>query len=302
MTQLPFEIFDVFTSTRFSGNGLAVVKEAEGLSGEQMQIIAREFNLSETVFVLPPNNNAHSARIRIFTPADELPFAGHPTVGTAVSVVIDKLGDVSSHEDAIVLLEENVGPIRIGVSFRPGKQPFAEFDIPKMPFELPDTPTNDELSLVLGLATSEIGFENHQPSCFEAGMPFVFVPVRDLDVIARSIPDSDAMGKLLRTERRQIYLYCRETTKSSNSFHARMFAPLLGITEDPATGSAAAAFAGVLMKYDQPSRGTKNYIIEQGIEMGRASEIHLELVVNDKLKNVRIGGHVVRVATGMLEL
>jgi trans-2,3-dihydro-3-hydroxyanthranilate isomerase len=302
MTKFHYEILDVFTDTRFTGNGLAVVKDAEGLSDKEMQSIAREFNLSETVFILPTPNPAHSAKIRIFTPTNELPFAGHPTIGTAVMVASSQLGDAtSSHEDAIVVFEENVGPIRIGVSFRPGKQPFAEFDLPKMPVELEQTPTNDELSLVLGLATNEIGFENHQPSCFDAGMPFVFVPVRDLDVIGRAVADVSAMEKLLSSEHQKIYLYCRETKKRNSSFHARMFAPVSGITEDPATGSAAAAFASVVMKYDQPSGGTNNYIIEQGIEMGRASEIHLEIVVNDGLKNVRIGGHVVKVASGTLK-
>ena len=215
MTQLSFEILDVFTSNRFSGNGLAVIKDAQGLSDQQMQTIAREFNQSETVFILPADNKAHSARIRIFTPTQELPFAGHPTVGTAVMVAINQLGDVTSHEDAIVVLEENVGPIRIGVSFRPNKQPFAEFDLPKLPIEMDRTPTNDELSMVLGLATSEIGFENHQPSCFEAGMPFVFIPVRNLDVIGRAAADAQAMEKLLGTEHKEIYLYCRETKRAA---------------------------------------------------------------------------------------
>ena len=198
MTQLHYELLDVFTDTRFTGNGLAVVKGAGDLSDQQMQMIAREFNQSETVFILPTQNPAHSARIRIFTPAQELPFAGHPTVGTAVMVAINQLGNVSGQEDAIVVLEENVGPVRIGVSFRPNKQPFAEFDIPKMPSEMEHTPTNDELSLVLGLATSEIGFENHRPSCFEAGMPFVFIPVRNLDVIGRATVDTQAHGKTAR--------------------------------------------------------------------------------------------------------
>ncbi len=302
MTQLQYEILDVFTDTRFTGNGLAVVKNAENLSDTQMQAIAREFNLSECVFILPAENPAHSARIRIFTPARELSFAGHPTVGTAVMVAIHQLGDVSGHEDAIVVLEEKVGPIRIGVSFRPDKAPFAEFDIPGMPTEMAQVPTNDELSLVLGLTTSEIGFENHKPSCFDAGMPFVFIPVRNLDVIGRAVADSGAMEKLLDSTHQHFYLYCRETVKSNCSFHARMFAPALGVAEDPATGAAAAALAGVIMKFDQPPGGTINYIIEQGVEMDRASEIHLELVVDGGLKNVRIGGHVVRVATGSMEI
>ena len=304
MTQLQYEILDVFTSTRFSGNGLAVIKGGKALTDPQMQAIACEFNLSETVFVLPAQNKAHSAKVRIFTPMDELPFAGHPTVGTAVTVALDQLGGgmQPDHQDALVVLEEGIGNIRIGVSFRPNKAPFAEFDLPRLPVELEGLPTNDELSMVLGLDNAEIGFENHQPSTFEAGMPIVFVPVRNLDIIGKAAVDTTAMEKLLGPERREIYLYCRETIKNSSSFHARMFAPQLGIMEDPATGAAAAAFAGVAMKYDQPPRGTKSYIIEQGMEMGRPSEIHLEIIVKDGLKNVRIGGHVVKVASGTIEI
>ena len=306
MEKLQFEIVDVFTSSRFSGNGLAVIKNGETLSDQQMQAIAREFNLSETVFILSPDNKAHSAKVRIFTPAEELPFAGHPTVGAAVVVALSQLGqgddDIPSHEDAIVILEEGIGIIRAGVRFRTGKAPFAEFDLPRQPVEMDNLPTNDELSMVLGLSSTEIGFENHQPSCFEAGMPFVFVPVRDLEVIGNAIANAAAMEKLLGNKRREIFLYCRETVKNDSSFHARMFAPLLGINEDPATGAAVAAFAGVVMKYDQPARGTKNYIIEQGIEMGRPSEIYLELIIKDGLKNVRIGGPVVKVASGTLQV
>ena len=302
MRQFSYEIFDVFTSRRFTGNGLAVVKDADGLSDQEMQAIAREFNLSETVFLLSAENQAHSARIRIFTPLTELPFAGHPTVGTAVKLASDRYGDVSKEEDAIIVLEENVGPIRVGVRLRPDEAPFAEFDLPKMPIELPDVPTIDELSMVLGLTNGEIGFENHQPSRFDSGMSFVFIPVRDLDAIGRARVESSVMSKLLGPERRSVYLYCRETQKRSHSFHARMFAPLNGIPEDPATGSAAAAFAGVVMKYDRPSGGTNNYIIEQGYEMGRDSNIHLELVVNGDLHAVRIGGNVVKVAAGTLNV
>lgn len=300
MTQLHYEIFDVFTSTRFTGNGLAIVKDAENLSDQDMQTIAREFNLSETVFILPTDNKAHSAKVRIFTPATELPFAGHPTVGAAVMLASERIDINEGENDAIIVLEEGIGPVRVGVRVRPNQAPFAEFDLPKMPIELDDTPTIDELSMVLDLSTAEFGFENHHPSRFEAGIPFTFVPVRDLATIAKAKANGAAIEKLLGAGRSSVYLYCRETMKAANSFHARMFDPLMGIIEDPATGSAAAAFAGVVMKFDQPSGGKKNYIIEQGFEMNRASEIHLEIVADDGLRIVRIGGHVVKVAEGLL--
>lgn len=302
MTQLRFQTYDVFTKKRFSGNCLSVVSGADVLPEGVMQAIAREFNYSETVFVLAPRNKAHSARVRIFTPESEVPFAGHPTLGAAVMLGAERLGEVTTEEDAIVVLEEGIGPIRVGVRLRPGQPPFAEFDLPKLPKEIPDVPSTEELSMVLGLTNGEIGFENHRPSRFEAGLPFVFVPVDDLNVMDKVTVESSALKRLLGRDRGMIYLYCRETQRASSSFHARMFAPLHGIPEDPATGSAAAAFAGVIMKYDQPSGGNKSYIIEQGFEMGRPSEIHLELVVDGGLRNVRIGGSVIKVAEGKLSL
>jgi trans-2,3-dihydro-3-hydroxyanthranilate isomerase len=304
MNMLEYELHDVFTNRPFSGNGLAVARNGDALSSEQMQAIAREFNLSETVFLLSPSNPAHSARIRIFTPFAELPFAGHPTVGTAVMLATDRLGEnVSEEKEAIIVLEEEVGPIRIGVRMQPGGAPFAEFDLPQMPKERNLTSDAEDLSIILGLTRREIGFENHEPSCFDAGLPFIFAPVANLEAMAKIEIDAGAMKKLLPAKGpRMIYAYCRESVMADSSFHARMFAPLHGISEDPATGSAAAAFAGVVMKFDQPPGGRRNCILEQGLEMKRPSRIYLELVVDGDLRNVRIGGHVTRVARGNLDI
>lgn len=302
MTTLTYKIFDVFTETALQGNGLAVVKDADDLSDATMQAVAREFNQSETVFVLQPRNKAHSARVRIFTPANELPFAGHPTVGVAAMLGAERIGNVETEEDALVVLELGVGPIRVGVRLRPGEVPYSEFDLPKMPTEEPDVPTREELSMVLGLTSSELSFENHKPSCFDAGLPYVFVPVHDLTAISNLKVNPATLERLLPKNRSALYVYCRDTQRANSSFHARMFDPLAGITEDPATGSAAAAFAGVIMKFDQPAGGTKNYVIEQGFEIGRPSEINLELVIDNDLRGVRIGGSVVQVAEGTLTI
>jgi trans-2,3-dihydro-3-hydroxyanthranilate isomerase len=125
--------------------------------------------------------------------------------------------------------------------------------------------------------------------------------VHGLDAMAKINVNTNAMANLLGEDRRELYVYCRDTQKAESSFHARMFAPLMGVPEDPATGSAAAAFAGVILKYDQPTAGTKNYIIEQGFEMGRPSAIHLELVIdNGGLRIVRIGGYAVQVTKGVI--
>jgi trans-2,3-dihydro-3-hydroxyanthranilate isomerase len=298
-----FHTLDVFTDKKFEGNPLAVFPDGSGLSDEDMQRIAVELNLSETVFVLPPENAAHTAKVRIFTPGRELPFAGHPTVGTAILLAVQKLGESEREEDAIIVLEEGVGPVRVGVRIKPGEAPFAEFDVPVLPEEGGSVAPNDQLAAALGLAPNEIGFENHRPTQFSTGVPFTFVPVRDLDVIGNAVPQlqhwKDAFGN---GDHPNAFVYCRQTFHNDSAFHARMFAPLMGINEDPATGGAAAAFAGVVFKFDVPPDGIHAGVIEQGYEMGRASNIFQELEVSgSKLTKVRIGGHAVQVIEGTLD-
>lgn len=300
--RLKFHTLDVFTTTRFGGNPLAVVLDADGLAPAAMQAIAREFNLSETVFVLKPANPAHSARVRIFTPAAELPFAGHPTVGTAILLAGLRTHGLGANHSALIALEEEIGIVRVGVRIRQGEAAFAEFDAPRVPADVGAVPAVEDIAAAIGLIPSEIGFENHRPSRFSAGLPFHFIPVRSLAAIGRS------RAVVSRWERTfggggGVFVYCRETTHTTNHFHARMFDPSRGIAEDPATGSAAAAFAGVIARYDEPPGGEHRYLVEQGFEMGRPSLIHVSLVMNDgRLQMVRIGGHAVRVADGEIEV
>lgn len=296
-----FQTLDVFTTRRFAGNPLAVVKNAQGLDDEAMQAIAREFNLSETVFLLPPGNAAHSARVRIFTPSRELDFAGHPTVGTAVHLALAKFGEVESEEDAIIVLEENVGPVRVGVRLRPGEAPFAEFDAPRLPAEVAPAAPKEAIAAALGLAPQDVGFENHVPTVFTAGNPFTFVPVRNLEAVARAGIVHQAWNGFGQGAG-AAFIYTRETVNHEAAFHARMFAPAMGVDEDPATGSAAAAFAGVIMRFDEPRAGKYEGLVEQGYEMGRPSEMMLEMDVDDTgLTGVRLGGHAVTVLRGELE-
>lgn len=295
-------ILDVFTETPFQGNPLAVVMNAGGLSDSQMQTMAREFNLSETVFVLPAANPAHTASIRIFTPEMELPFAGHPTVGAAVLLAAERIWKNGIVCDVIVVLEAKGGVLRVGVRKTAGGAAYAEFDAPKLPEPAGSPSHDDRLAAALGLAPSEIGFENHQPCRFTAGLPFTFVPVANLEAIRRirimRAHWQDAFGL---DGHAAAYVYCRETIKQKAAFHARMFAPGFGGMEDPATGSAAVAFAGVIMQYDAPPDGLYQAIIEQGFEMGRPSDISLEFEVSArKIRFVRIGGHAVIVMRGEL--
>jgi trans-2,3-dihydro-3-hydroxyanthranilate isomerase len=294
-----YKIFDVFTERPLAGNPLAVVLEADGLDGAAMQAIAREFNLSETVFVLKSENPAHSARLRIFTPVRELPFAGHPTVGAAICLARERFDGPGEH-DAVIVLEEGVGPVRCGVKLS-GDGGFAEFDCPRLPARAGEPASKAVIAAALGLAPAEIGFENHFPTAWSAGNPFDFVPVRNMAVLAKAEPNRSEWGQAFKTGK--AFLYTRETEGHDHSFRARMFAPAVGIEEDPATGSAVAAFAGPVHEFDDPPDGDHAAMIEQGYEMGRPSLIRLEMTVEGgALAAVRIGGHGVKTAEGVLTL
>jgi len=293
-----YAILDVFTQTPLEGNPLAVVLDSDGLTDDAMQKIAAEFHLSETAFVFPPEREPHTASIRIFTPQEELPFAGHPTIGTAILLATDRGNPGSA--DSLLLLEEKVGSIRCVVELA-GKGGQAWFDAPKLPSPLNKSMDKSLIAESLGLAAEQIGFENHTLSSFEAGMGFNFVPVRNLSAIGNVQPKTDRWAEAFGGD--PAYVYTRETMAVARHFHARMFAPDLGIMEDPATGGAAPALAGVVNHFDAPIAGTHNVVIEQGFEMGRPSLIALELdVEGGQLTEIRIGGSAVIVARGALDV
>jgi trans-2,3-dihydro-3-hydroxyanthranilate isomerase len=296
-------VYDVFTDAVLTGNPLAVMLDADGLDTAAMQRIAREFNLSETVFVLPPENKTHRARIRIFTPNTELPFAGHPTVGTAIALAQQAAGANGATEPGIFVLEENVGPVRCAVSGGEGTA-FAEFDLPRLaqPVAFPVLP--EAVAAALGLEPQDIGFENHRIAAWSAGVPYATVPVHGLKEAGKVRMDSNlwldlapVVGGIIVSP----YVYCRDTVNHGSAFHARMFGPYDGIIEDPATGSAVAALTGAIMRFDEPVEGPSQFWIEQGVEMGRPSSIRLEIeVTGGTMTAARIGGHAVRVAEGTL--
>jgi trans-2,3-dihydro-3-hydroxyanthranilate isomerase len=294
-----YQVFDVFTDRPLAGNPLAVVLDADGLDDVAMQRIAREFNLSETVFVRPAEGPAHSAAIRIFTPARELPFAGHPTVGTAICLAAERF-DGPGERDAVVVLEEKVGAIRCGVKLN-GAAGFAEFDCPKLPERAGDAPPKEIIAAAVGLAPAELGFENHVASVWSAGVLYHYVPVHDMAALAKARPNRASWAAAFGRD--GAFLYTRQTEGHDHAFRGRMYAPELGIDEDPATGSAVAAFPGPIQAFDAMPDGSYAMVIEQGFEMGRPSLIRLEMTVEKgAVSAARIGGHAVRVATGMLEI
>jgi len=292
-----FATLDVFADRRFAGNPLAVVLDSDGLETQAMQAVAREFNHPETVFVFPPEHSAHRARVRIFTPARELPFAGHPTVGTAVLLGL-RDGAAAGRE---LVLEEQVGPVRCTLEAMDGRHGGARFAVPQIPAEVGPAPDAATIAAALQLAPADIGFDQFQPSRWSAGNPCTFVPVAGLAAIARCGPDPNRFDAAFG-QGGMVYVFCRETREPGHGFHARMFAPGLGIREDPATGSAAAAFTGVLARDGRLSDGSHAITIEQGYEMGRPSLIRLAMVTQaGKLASASIGGDAVVVTEGTLE-
>ncbi|HWA00075.1 MAG TPA: PhzF family phenazine biosynthesis protein [Caulobacterales bacterium] len=299
MPALSFATYDVFSDTRFAGNPLAVVFDADGLDDAAMQNIAREFNLSETTFVRRAKNTHHSAEVRIFTPGKELPFAGHPTIGSAIAIA-ERAHGARDPRDVLLVLEEKVGPVRCGVKLGAGAS-FAEFDAPKLSQEIGRGATDSAAAAALGLNVSDIGFDRHIPSLFSAGVPFAFAPLASLDALARARPtesfNAEAMGA------GEVYLYARAPAHEAHAFRARMFAPAFGIMEDPATGSAAAAFAGVAHKFEPLDEGWTQMPILQGVEMGRPSLIGLEIeIAEGKLSAARISGNAVKVSEGTISV
>ena len=288
---------DVFTARRFAGNPLAVVLNCSGLDAAAMQTVAREFNLPETVFVFPPDDSKQRARVRIFTPARELPFAGHPTVGTAVLLVHLDGGEAARE----IVLAEQLGPVACRVQPREGGGN-ASFGIPKLPEKIGPVRDIGKLAAALSLNPGDLGCGGLAPENWTAGNPFTFVPVRGLDAIGRARPNmsrwADVFGP---ADPPGAFLFCREVADPAHAFHARMFAPAMGILEDPATGSAAAAFAGVLADSGLGD-GEHGFILEQGYEMGRPSLLHLSLAMRGgKLAQATVGGDAVIVSEGMIE-
>ncbi len=289
---------DVFTDKRFAGNPLAVVLQPEGLDTAAMQAIAREFNLSETVFVQPPADTAHRAKLRIFSPGRELPFAGHPTVGAAV--LLARLDGGEAPRDFIV--EEEIGLVRCRVRATGPDSGHATFDIPRLPAAAGSVPDIATIAAALSIPAAEIGFEDHKASRWSAGNPFTVVPVRGLDAIARCRPNMAHFEAAFGGGFAAPFVVTRETAEPGNSFHARMFAPGVGVAEDPATGSAAAAFAGHLAAHGGYRDGEHAVRIEQGYEMGRPSLMELSLkIAGGRLTGAAIGGSAIVVSEGSIE-
>ena len=289
---------DVFTERTFGGNPLAVVLDAQGLTGQQMQAIAAEFNYSETTFVLPPRHGSHTAQVRIFTPRSEMPFAGHPNVGTAV-VLARELEAKGSPAGEQLLFEELAGlvPVRL---IRENRQIVAaELTAPEA-LSVRDSASLGDAAACLGLSAADISSAGHPPQVLSVGLPFLVAEVVSRDALRRARPDLQAHERVLRPLAVDaIFFYCRGS--GPTELHARMFAPLDAITEDPATGSATAATIAQLAALHPDANSQLSWRIEQGVDMGRPSLLLGRTVKRlGKVESVHVAGHAVQVMEGTL--
>ncbi len=298
-----FYTADVFTDHLFGGNQLAVFPDGKGISDEQMQNIAREFNLSETVFVLPPETPEGTCRLRIFTPGRELKFAGHPTVGTAY--ILASIGDIPLEGDVTtVVFEEGIGPVPVEILASEGTPGFVQLTAAQLPEYGPHPPPVDHLAAMLSIGVEDILDDaNDGPAAISCGMPFLYVPLASIDAARRARLNWEWWQQSLSTHWAPlVYIFSRETERDGADIHARMFGASVGIEEDPATGAAASALAGYLAPRSGGS-GTLEWMIEQGIEMGRPSMIRLQAdVEGGEIREIRVGGETVMVSEGEFEL
>lgn len=300
--RVTFHTLDVFTDQAFGGNPLAVFPDADGVPPALMQRIARELNLSETVFVLwdaPPAGA--DCRVRIFTPAAELPFAGHPTVGTAC--LLAQLGRVPADGGAArVVLGEGVGPVPVDVRMEDGRPAFAMLSAARLPEPGPPPPPPAVVAQVLSLDEADLG-GSLGTAYATAGVPFLFVSVRGREALGRARVDAGAWERHLSGAWGPHVYVMTDDAEPGTTLRARMFAPAMGIGEDPATGGAVTALAGLLAARDGAGDGTLRWVVEQGVEMGRPSRLHVEADLRGgTLAAVRVGGAAVRVSDGEMAL
>jgi trans-2,3-dihydro-3-hydroxyanthranilate isomerase len=305
MRRLHYHRVDVFTDRAFGGNPLAVFANGRGLATETMQAIAKEFNLSETTFVLPPDDPRHDWRVRIFTPGSELPMAGHPTVGTSFVLAREHMiprGDDNGAGTNIVL-EEGVGPVPVTVSFEGGEPSYAEMTQPLPTF---GPRLSDRRAVARMLSLEEGDLDAELPlEVVSCGVPFLYVPLRSLEAARRARPRADLIEAAAADGvPPQVFVFTREVESAFSTVHSRMFAPGLGITEDPATGGASGPLGCYLVRHGLVQCDPAAEIVsEQGLEMGRPSFIKIRIErQGEDITAVRVGGQCHFMGEGFIEV
>ncbi len=298
-----FYTCDVFTDRLFGGNQLAVFPDAREIDLELMAPIAKEFNYSETTFVFPPDDPSHTAKVRIFTPGGELQFAGHPTVGTAH--VLATIGAVKlTGDETKIVFEEGVGPVPVTIRSKGGKPEFAQLSVAQLPEVGPPPPSAETLAAALSLSVDDLVQGDMPPQTVSCGTPFLLIPLRTRDAVSRSRVKLDLFEAALNDYvTSKVMVFAMEAEQPGHDVRARMYAPSIGIAEDPATGSACSGLSGYLAARDPRRDGTLRWIVEQGFEMGRPSILELEADKKDgAITAVRVGGKTVMVQEGTFNI
>lgn len=295
---------DVFTDTIFGGNQLAIFPDATGIREDHLLPIAREFNYSETTFVYPPRDAAHTRRVRIFTPGGEVPFAGHPTVGTAHALAATGAIPLEARGDTRIVLEEEVGPVPVRIRTEGGAPVFAQLSVAKLPEIGPPPPPRMVLADILGLEDEDLLGAEWLPQGVSCGLPFLFVPLRSRAAVARARINLAPWEKhLANAWASMIFVFARDAERPGSDIRARMFAPGISVPEDPATGSACAALGGYLAARDDRQDGLLRWVVEQGFEMGRPSILEVEADRSGgEVTGIRVGGSTVMVSEGTMRI
>ena len=306
MRKLRYHLVDVFTDRQFGGNPLAVFTNGRGIPAERMQAIAKELNLSETTFVLPPEDASNDYRVRIFTPGQELPMAGHPTVGTTYVLAREHMiAHGKDGGETTIKLEEGVGRVPVRIEWREGAARFIEMRQP-LPIFGPRVEDLQAVAEMLSIEPEEIAAMNLPLEVVSCGVPFLYVPVRSLRAVRDIRFRIDVWESKLKTiAPPEVFVFTRETEFAGSTVHSRMFAPGMGIWEDPATGGASGPLGCYLVRHGVVScDGETELVSEQGIEMGRPSFIHVRIArrAGEEITDVRVGGECRFMGEGYLEI
>ena len=300
--KIAFQTVDVFTDTKFGGNPLAVIPDARGLDTARMQAIAAEFNLAETTFVLPPRDPAHTANVRIFTPRAEMPFAGHPNVGTAF--VLARLGQCHGRPVAgdRLVFEELAGLVPLDLAREGGTVVAARLAAPQ-PLALGDTIEPEAVAAMVGLSPADIVTSRHPPLIASCGNNFLFVELASRAALARAAARTDRLAEVLPMDRAVgVHLYTADAEHGLD-LQSRMFAPLYGVPEDPATGSANVVLVGLVAHFRPERDLALSLTIGQGFDMGRPSRLEASAEkAGGRVTVTRIGGRCVPMMAGTIDL
>jgi len=302
--KIDYFIADVFTKQLFNGAQIAVFPKADGLSATTMQLLAKELNLSETVFVFHPKGDVNKRKMRVFSPIKELDFAGHPIIATAY--VLGLCGDIPLRDDITpVILEQKIGPIDVNITSVDGKPTFIQFARTVASIVDRFAPTDEELASFLTIKQSELDHKKYSPRLVSCGFPYLIVPVWNYETVRKAKFNSVAWSQSIapQTAAQEILLFAPKTPYADSDFNARLLGPHIGLYDDPPIGSAMPAFASYLCSFEHTQKGTHVFAVDRGDAESRRSVINLEMdnKGHEQLP-LRVGGEAVLFAQGTIDL